>query len=396
MKSKIKTRTSIGRLRPESVFASVLLCAAVLTGALWLLFTPKQTYSQEENRPLQSLPKLTLNTICDGSFMQKFGGYVGDHFPLRTQLVSLNTGLRLLTGQRDFASDYTDSPADGGVYIGKGGRLYDVLLPDRSGIFEKNSDALAEFAEASNVPFCLLPVPSSTQEQPQNLPTSAPNYDQRGELHQLQAAAAGKFTVVDIFNALSLNNGDFYFRTDHHWNTDGAYIGYCALAGAMGFTPVPQTDFEYRSCPEPFFGSLYSKAVFPFARPDTLILPYDKKNCNITCESGDETRSGIYWEEYLTQKDKYSAYLGGNFAVAVVRNPEAEGGKLLLLKDSFANSMVPYLAASFSEIDLIDLRYYSGDLYQYMKQNNIRQAAGVYSLEQLCGVSIANQLTPEE
>jgi alginate O-acetyltransferase complex protein AlgJ len=101
---------------------------------------------------------------------------------------------------------------------------------------------------------------------------------------------------------------------------------------------------------------------------------------------------GIYWEEYLNKKDKYSVYLGGNPSVTVVKNPDAKGDKLLLLKDSFANSMIPYLSQNFSEIHMIDLRYYNLDIYEYIQQNEIQQAAAVYSIKQLCDVSIANKL----
>jgi hypothetical protein len=387
-------RKKLKRCGPVSVFAASVLILAVLAGAGWLAFGPKQDFSAEENRVLETAPRFSPDAVLDGSFMQSAENFAGDQFPLRTRLVSLSTSIQLLFGKRDLASDYSKAPAEGGVYFGKNGHLYEVLLPDRTGTFRKNSDALKGFSKKTGISLYLLPVPSGSQEQPANLPDHAPNHNQREELEALRSGAGAGTKVVDVFDVLSLEKTgrDFYFRTDHHWNTDGAYEGYRALMGAMGVPCTPQSAFGYRAVSEPFYGTLYSKAIFPGQRADAMRLPFSKKSAPITQQTGAAIRRGIYWEEYLTQKDKYSVYLGGNPPVTVVRNPSAKDGKLLILKDSFANSMVPYLSTNFSEIHLIDLRYYNQDIYKYIKQNGITKAAAVYSIKQLCDVSIANKL----
>ena len=375
-------------------FAAALLIFGIAAGAAALIFTPKREFSEQENRALEPPPKLTLDSLRDGSFMKSAESYVGDHFALRTQLVSLNTSFRLLLGRRDFAADYSADPAQGGVYFGRNGHLYEVLLPDRTGVFRRNAAALGAFAQRAGVPLTVLPVPSGAQEQPENLPFSAPGHDQREELNALRAAAGPGTEVVDVFDALSLKKTgrDYYFKTDHHWNAAGAYAGYRALVKAMGLPAAPQSAFTYRAAKEPFYGTLYSKAIFTGQQPDLFELPYGKNWSGLTQQIGRKTYPGIYREEYLSKKDKYSAYLGGNPAVTVVRNPSAPGGKLLLLKDSFANSLVPYLCENFSEIHLVDLRYYNQDIYKYIKQNGIKKAAAVYSISQLCEIPLANKL----
>ncbi len=377
-----------------SVFAACVLILAIVVGDGWLIFAPKRSFSADENRMLEDPPNLTLDTLKDGSFMKSAGKYVGDHFMLRESFVKLNTSWQLLTGRRDLASDYSAEPAEGGVYFGRQGHIYEVLLPDTAGTFRRNAAALDGFAQKAGIPLTILPVPSGSQEQRQNLPDSAPNHDQRAELDTLKKGAGQNTSVVDVFDALSLQKTgcDYYFKTDHHWTSRGAYVGYCALVKAMGLTPAPQTNFEYRRVSRPFYGSLYSKALYAAQQPDTMELPYRKDQASVTQQIGSVTHQGIYWEEYLKKKDKYSVYLGGNPAVTVIRCPSSKGGKLLLLKDSFANSMIPYLTENFSEIHMIDLRYYNLDIYKYIKQNGITQSAAVYSIKQLCDVSIANKL----
>ncbi|WP_326975531.1 DHHW family protein [Caproicibacter sp. BJN0012] len=379
--------------RPFSVSAALLLAVSVLVGDIWLAAAPKQTFSENENRVLEPAPVPSVDSILSGNFMKSAENYVGDHFPLRDVFVSLNTTEQILLGKRDLAADYSTVPAEGGVYFGKNGHIYEVLLPDRTGTFQDNASALADFAEKSGVSLTILPVPSGSQEQPENLPDSAPNHDQRQEFQELEQAVGQKAAVVDLFDKLSLKTGgDYYFKTDHHWNTYGAYIGYAALSEAMGFPCVKQSSFDYKTVPQPFYGTLYSKAVNTWQKPDTLVLPFERGKSSVIQVTAGKTHQGIYWEEYLNEKDKYSVYLGGNPSVTVVKNPDAKGGKLLLLKDSFANSMIPYLSQSFSEIHLVDLRYYNQDIYEYITQNGIKQAAAIYSVKQLCDVSIANKL----
>ena len=379
--------------RPIAAASVLLLAVSVLISAGWLAAAPKQPFSENENRVLESAPTLTLDGIVSGRFMKSAENYVSDHFPLRNTFVSLNTAEQLLLGKRDLAADYSKTPAEGGVYFGKNSHIYEVLLPDRTGIFSENASALADFAEKSGVSLTILPVPSGSQEQTENLPYSAPNHDQRQELDELKKAVGQKATVIDLFEKLSLKTGnDYYFKTDHHWTSYGAYVGYQSLSTAMKFPAVAQSEFHYEAVSQPFYGTLYSKAVNTWQKPDTLILPYSKEKSSVVQITGGNTHHGIYWEDFLSKKDKYSVYLGGNPSVTVVKNPEAKGGKLLLLKDSFANSMIPYLAQNFSEIHMVDLRYYNLDIYTYIKQNGIHEAAAVYSIQQLCDVSIANKL----
>ncbi len=60
-------------------------------------------------------------------------------------------------------------------------------------------------------------------------------------------------------------------------------------------------------------------------------------------------------------RDRYSAYLGGNFGEATITNHlNEEGLKVLMIKDSYMLPLAAFLSAEVSEIKLIDLRYYTG------------------------------------
>ena len=394
MKIITKLKENSKRCEAGHVAVTAVLFLTILVGALALIFAPKQTFSEDENRVLEAAPQVTLASIRDGSFMDSIESYVGDHFMLRKAFISLNTRAQLLMGKRDLGSNYGTTPAEGGVYFGKDNHIYEVLLPNRTDIFKNNVAALNSFAKKTAMPFYVVPVPSGSQEQPDRLPYSAPNHDQHDELASIQTALGTNAKVIDLFSTLSDKSGkDYYFKTDHHWNAYGAYEGYSALVTAMGVTPAPQSDFDFKAASNAFYGTLYSKAVLSNQAPDILYLPIYKKQMALTQQTGKQSHNSIYWEEYLQKKDKYSTFLGGNHSVDVVKNASIKNGrKLLIIKDSFANSMIPFLATNFSEIHIIDLRYYNQDIYDYIQQNGITESAAIYSIKQLCEVSVANKL----
>lgn len=395
MKRFVNIKENIKKCEAEFVVVSAVLFLTIVVGVLALVFVPKQTFSEDENRALEPAPKITLATVEDGRFMKSIESYVGDHFMLRKSFVSLNTSVQLLVGKRDLGADYSKSPAEGGVYFGKADHIYEVLLPSRNDTFASNVSALNLFAKKTTLPFYFVPVPSGSQEQHDKLPLFAPNHDQHEELNAIKASAGQNSKVIDLFATLSDQTGnDYYYKTDHHWNTYGAYVGYKALADAMGVTAAPQEDFDFKVASSQFYGTLYSKAVLASQVPDTLYLPIYKKKMALTQQTGKQTRSGIFWQEYLQKKDKYSVFLGGNHSVDVIKNTAVTNGKkLLILKDSYANSMVPFLVTNFSEIHIIDLRYYNQDIYDYIQQNGITETAAIYSIKQLCDISVANKLS---
>jgi hypothetical protein len=395
MKLFLNIKENSKKCEIEAVVVTMVLLVTILTGAMYLIFAPKQDFSEDENRVLESAPKVTLASLANGSFMDSIESYVGDHFMFRKASIALNTRIQLMMGKRDLGSNYGQTPAEGGVYFGKDGHLYEVLLPNHTDTFARNVAAIQLFAKNTDLPFYFMPVPSGAQEQQDRLPFSAPSHDQREELNTIQAGAGKNTKVIDLFDTLSDRTGnDYYYKTDHHWNTFGAYKGYEALVKAMNIQPTPQEDFDFEAVSDSFLGTLYSKAILTTQEPDVLYLPVYKKTAVLTQQTGKQQRDSLYWKEYLEKKDKYSVFLGGNHSVDVVKNSAVSNGrKLLIIKDSYANSMVPFLATNFQEIHIIDPRYYNQDIYDYIQQNAITDTAAVYSIKQLCDVLVANKLS---
>ena len=391
MKEKLKT--ILKTCGWERCIVAMFLVLVMAVGAVSLIVLPKEDFSPDENRMLEEFPSISGESLIDGSFMTGVENFISDHFMLRRDFIAMHTQIMLATGKKDLASNYGTVPAEGGVYFGKNDHIYEVLLPpDRTTVFEDNITSITGFSANAGLPLTILAVPSGAQEQAANLPAFAPEYDQREALKAIEELADENTTVVDTFDALSLENGDYYYKTDHHWNLEGAFVGYTEMAKAMGFTPVSRDQYEFEKVSDSFYGTLYSKAIYWWQQPDDFYLPRYKGETTLTQQTGENVRDDLFWTEYLEEKDKYSTFLGGNHSVDVIRNSAVKEGKLLLIKDSYANCMIPFLAQHFAEIHVVDLRYFNQDIYQYIEENDITQLAAVYSIKQLCDTDVASKL----
>ena len=130
-----------------------------------------------------------------------------------------------------------------------------------------------------------------------------------------------------------------------------------------------------------FQGTLYSQSGIHWLEPDSIELWVEESGLTVTSwRDGTPKEAGLYDYDYLGKKDKYSAFLGGNQPLCVIKNPEGEG-KLLLIRDSYADSLAPFLALRFEEVHLLDLRYYRTGVAQYAQDVGADRILVCYSVE---------------
>ena len=142
-----------------------------------------------------------------------------------------------------------------------------------------------------------------------------------------------------------------YYRTDHHWTTEGAYLAYGALMTEWGREAdvLPRSSFAVERV-DGFYGTTWSRAGLKFVAPDTLEIWHfeGEDDYTVTDPETNTVFSGFYNRDYLTKKDKYSVFLDGTHSVlTVTKNTDEQRPTLLVFKDSFFNSMVPFLAQHY-------------------------------------------------
>ena len=132
-----------------------------------------------------------------------------------------------------------------------------------------------------------------------------------------------------------------------------------------------------------FNGTQYSTSGIHWLEPDIIEFWVEEEGLEITSwRTGAEAAGMLYDRSYLTVKDKYSTFLGGNQPLCVIKNPAVtDGSKLLLVRDSYSDSLAPFLSQHFSEVHLLDLRYYRLPAAMYAAQNGIEDIVVLYSVQ---------------
>ncbi len=331
------------------LFFSVLIFFSVMTA-----LSDKQTFSELENRSLEDFPKLSAENYFSGGFSDGAEDYLSDHFFGRNALITLKANIDIALGKSE----------RNGIYIVKGKRLAQRVNEPDPEIIGKNLDGINKFAEDNDIPIYFLLAPTSAEIYSDELPKYSPKLDQKNFIDETYNQLNGKIITVDAYSALLLNkDGYIYYRNDHHWTSYGAYLAYTAAAKKMGISATTLNSFDIEHASDSFKGTLYSSSLYNGIEADTIDYFHAKDGCKILGEDvyasfGEEPvhYDDIYFREYLDKKDKYSSFTGQNQPLVTLKS-DSPGGKILLIKDSYAHSFAPFLLQNYSEVTMLDLRY---------------------------------------
>lgn len=341
------------------------LFALFLGGLLvWHVVLPDREKSETENRTLAQWPEFSWESLKDGSYTAAVEEYFADQFPLRDGWTGLKARAEQLIGKTEFND----------VFLCGDTLISQVTTPDAE-LVEKNLSYVDRLAGNTEIPVTFGLIPSAAEVWKDKLPAGAQSWDQTALLAQ---------SDVDFNAALSAHADEpIFYRTDHHWTTLGAFYGANALLESFGMDPLKESDFIPEIATEDFNGTLYSQSGVHWLTPDTIEFWADESGLEITSwRTGSPEPGTLYDRSYLEVKDKYSAFLGGNQPLCVIRNENLpEGEKLLLIRDSYADSLAPLLTQRFSEIHLMDLRYYRASAAQYAEENGIDRIVVLYSAQ---------------
>ena len=191
--------------------------------------------------------------------------------------------------------------------------------------------------------------------------------------------ANSKDRNIDLVSLFKKNKEEYiYYKTDHHWTSYGAYLAYKAYIESLGEKPIDLNSLKKNEAAG-FYGTYFSKAKLFSAESDILTY-YDIDN--ITMNIQGEIFESLYDYDKLNTRDKYSVFIKGNNGLTIIENKNIKlGKKLLIFKDSFANSMIPFLSQNFQEIHVVDLRSFSWKVSEYMKNTNFNEILILYNME---------------
>lgn len=346
--------------RIQQVALITVFIGIILTFFLLICFIPKHEgeLSPNERRKLAEAPDASFSNILNGGFSKEVDSWLEDHFPGRSFFVSLYSYLNRYTGR-----NVTES-----IIKGSGDRLFAAPVKLNEDVLVENGSRIKSFTENNSLKTTLAIIPSSGYILEGDLPKLHREYSDDLIIEGFANAAgenAALLPVDDIFS-YSMNAEGLYYRTDHHLTMEGSYLLYSSLSENLGFTPVAAEEFL--STAYEFYGTSYGSSGLMLTKPDRLevwTLPGDEYVSVTTIDGANRMEHmGMIDETCLEEGvvDRYACYLYSNHGMTIVENPAVEDGTLLVLKDSYGNAIVPFLAHHYNKIIMIDVRYYSSTL----------------------------------
>ncbi len=330
---------------------SMLLCFIfalfLVLPTIFMLLLPRENFSETENRMLATFPTLDAESLADGSYARGIGKFYADHLPFRTELMKLKSSCELLAGKRQNSN----------VFFGK--NMYQIkrLEACDSELLLQNRQAaerIAEHVSEAGKPVVTLYAPRAIDVLGSKLPWGYPKEAAGAPWETLPVSP-----LIKVLSEKATRGETVWYRTDHHWTSLGAYYAYEFLGKSLGYTPLPQVAFRKEIAKADFFGTSASASLFPLKKADSIILYRFEgdEDFLITDLSTGETHEGFYYDEKLSTADAYASFLGGNFAhLSITKSGEKNRPLLLIIKDSYANCLVPFLARHF-DLELLDTRY---------------------------------------
>ena len=374
-----RKNVSKGRYFRHIVFCMAALACAVLFAAN--LFTPDRAFSAAENRSLSARPP--LSQCLTSGWGQTADRWYSDQFVLRDALVKLNSLAGRCAGQREI----------NGVYIGKDGYLFEEPTAKDPVKTERTAKAIAAFShENSDLSCSVILVPDAASVLARDLPANAPVSGQAGEIDEFLSLLPDSVRTLNASAALEAasrqktedrdEETQVFYRTDHHWTTDGAYAVFQAAQEMLNI-PEPAAYSRF-VVTDSFQGTLASQSADGASKDAvTIYIPDSDVRTTVSYSDLQTRRASVYMPEKLEQKDQYQVFFGGNHPSVEIETTADTGRSLLVFKDSFANSFVPFLTPYYDTIILIDPRYYYENVDAVLSSYGITDVMFLYSADTL-------------
>ncbi len=327
--------------------------------------TPLRVYSHFENRYLSIAPTLSFELVLNNRFSLDYEEYVNDQFVGRDYWITLKAIIESSMFKQE----------NNGIYFGKDGYLFDKMI-DYHEQLTKNEKYMNEFLQKyQNYRISIVMPLSSYMVYQDKLPKHAPFIDQYQWLTKQKAS----WPIIDVHDVMLQSKKQVYYRNDHHWTLDGAYLAYEQFIKHVGYQPkqLNKNDVEVV---DGFLGTYYAKGKPLQAQHDQLhfinppILSY---------QIGQQRFTSLIDQSAFQSFDKYRGFLYGNHGFATITTREVQQpNRLLVIKDSFANSLIPLLVDHYDVIDVVDLRSFSGSIASIIEQHDYQNILFLHSFDQ--------------
>ncbi len=359
--------------RSLNAIITIVFIGVIFTITIFGIFKNDKEFSEQENRNLSKKPEFTLKSFVNRDFSREYTSYISDQFPGRNIFVAIKGNIDKLVGKNK----------SNNVYIGKNNQLINNFKEENQEETNEKIKAINDFFEkhkSLSTAFMLVPTASKVLEE--KLPKYAPIDDELEYIDKLQDGLNSNIKFINPYKNLYDNRDKYiYYKTDHHWTSKGAYIGYRTMCSELGLIAKDEDYFTIEKVTDSFSGSLSSKIGLESKEADEVEVYFntnDKVLVNYITEQKKST--SLFDSTALNKKDKYEVFTGGNHPLINIKTLQDPEKKLLIIKDSYANSFLPFLTSHYGEINVVDLRYYADDLEKLINDKEITDVMFLYNV----------------
>ena len=343
---------------------SITISLIIILLMIMFIFNKKEEFSYNENRYLQKFPDFTFEKLINNQYLDKLTNYFSDYFPFRNELINIRTNTLLFLGFKEVNN----------VFVKNDYLIEKYKKPEKT---KKLINKLNYINEQLDVDMSIMLVPTSVSINKEYIPKFYVN-NQIDTLNYIYNNL--DFKTINVYDVFHENKDKYqlYYYMDHHWTIYGAYLAYVEYCKQNDIKNYDLSDFTITPVSNDFKGTLYSK-ILKTTKND-VIYKIEKDDIKYTVKYIDHTTNTLYDDKYLNEKDKYSYYLSNNSSIIEIETNVDNNEELLIIKDSYANSIVPYLVNHYKKLIIIDPRYYKSSIIEYVKNNNIKKVLFIYNM----------------
>lgn len=350
------------------LFLTVIMVLAILGPVL-----RDKKISEEENRTLAQRPELTLNSVLSGNFMKKYESYVSDQFAGRSIWRVFHASLKRIGGSRE----------EHGVYLGKHGQLLEKIELPKKEYLENNIQMINAFQDRyPDVAMRMMLVPDAGEILKKDLPPLVRQSSQTEMMQGVKEELSSKIKWIDALQVMQNHKSEkIYYKTDHHWTGRGVFYAFLEY-GKEADLSVDKNDYKRYPVTTQFNGSLSKTSGFKRREKEEIELYLPKKDTSqyvVSYVENQKKRTSLYDEKQLDTQNGYQVFQGGNYSLLDIQTNTKNTRRLMIVKDSFANSFVPFLTPFYQEIVMVDPRYYAGHADELMQKYRLNEVLFLYS-----------------
>lgn len=382
----------------------------------------EESVLKDENRRVSPFPRISTSSLQTGDFTKEIENYYNDRFVFRNTFIDLKNKIETFKGiqpedqvqlvsvenneQAEQATETTEKdlsikagsaknqkdesnkavtkdtkttkPSETGKMVNN----YLVLGNRAIELHQYNESLYVKYAKALNnlkkyfpksVKMHLLLAPTAYEFLKEEKYYKMGDPEKLG-IDKVKSLLSKDIDFVNVYDVLKANSDkNIYFRTDHHWTSFGAYLGYASFMKSTGQKAIPLKKYKKRVLNN-YLGTLYgaTKSDKLKKSPEQIeyYIPYLNYKFWAYIDGKKESRQILDFQAAKSY-DKYCLFLGGLRSRAEISTGVKNGKSLLLLKDSYANSFIPFLLPHYEKIYIIDPRACTVNVKDFISQNKI-------------------------